>query len=864
MRAPLYDDENPPALVATDCESTCKSSTAIGDGNNNSPCTCPHYRALTTNRFANTAYNSFRPTREVTASCNFGGVKTRLGTHDIEDLVKFGADTEVKNDLALYKKLDETSMGLGLSGIKVHNVTPDGAAARAGLLIDDEIVKAGDCSDVQETEDIVNQIKGLRVGDPLIVSARRSPPAPNATTACPYILSQELAKQADIVFAPYNYILDPGIRNAMQISVENTVVIMDEAHNVEDVLRESGSISVKDLELMDLFVFLRQSATPDRTDWVNCEKVAVPQFGKHPSQKQFMFECVHEVFMLFERLIKITTQETERFVKGIGLSGAKGERKVRAERRFYKDDEEFECSYFGPGENVYNKDPRGCQKFFDLLKPRGCPDVEKYMDEVIGCAQAWYDRYQPSATNENVQKMMDRILDTCCKLYTASKRSEHFYVSLGVVANGNLSFALGEDDQEGGKRPKERNKCPNREVPCVCCNNDFIGKNILAYPTPADRSGSPVMHGKLVDGSRPKWLGTMTIHLLTPSINYEELQKCRTVVLASGTLSPIGSLAAELGLETAKAPSKMPKTESLDGAPPGPNSEEKGGKLQVKPPPLEAEHVINLQKQLFAVSVGYSPGGFGEEPRQLKVDAKNQNKDEFVDHLGESIVRVVKSIPRGGVLVFMPSYKFLNKCRWRWGLDGANRSATIARRLEAIKGKVMVEPRAQEDFENAKVEYVEAVKRGGCVLFAVYRGKMSEGVSFNDDNARGVICVGLPLPNSFSRSIKSKKQYNNEQRMYRGKTNLLTGADWYNQQAYRAIAQALGRCIRHGSDYGTVVLMDVRHCDSGDQEVSREGVSRCHENLPKWMRGGVRNLGRSGIGDSGVGGGGGGRWKLRD
>jgi hypothetical protein len=27
---------------------------------------------------------------------------------------------------------------------------------------------------------------------------------------------------------------------------------------------------------------------------------------------------------------------------------------------------------------------------------------------------------------------------------------------------------------------------------------------------------------------------------------------------------------------------------------------------------------------------------------------------------------------------------------------------------------------------------------GGCVLLAVYRGKMSEGISFNDNNARAV------------------------------------------------------------------------------------------------------------------------------
>ena len=117
---------------------------------------------------------------------------------------------------------------------------------------------------------------------------------------------------------------------------------------------------------------------------------------------------------------------------------------------------------------------------------------------------------------------------------------------------------------------------------------------------------------------------------------------------------------------------------------------------------------------------------------------------------------------------------------------------------------------------------------------------MSEGVSFNDDNARGVICIGIPFPSARDRCIEAKQNYNNEQRRLRNRTDLLPGTDWYSQQAYRAIAQALGRCIRHAADYGTVILMDSRHCDNGGAHVN--GVSIAHKNLPKWMRHHVRNV----------------------
>lgn len=81
--------------------------------------------------------------------------------------------------------------------------------------------------------------------------------------------------------------------------------------------------------------------------------------------------------------------------------------------------------------------------------------------------------------------------------------------------------------------------------------------------------------------------------------------------------------------------------------------------------------------------------------------------------------------------------------------------------------------------------------------------------------------------------------FNDEMRSLCGNKNLLPGNEWYSQQAYRAIAQALGRCLRHAGDYGTVILMDSRHCDDG---APVEGLCRAHRNLPKWMRHCVRNL----------------------
>ena len=51
---------------------------------------------------------------------------------------------------------------------------------------------------------------------------------------CPFYLTRELAKTADIVFMPYNYLIDPRVRAGLtNLNLEGSTLIFDEAHNVE-------------------------------------------------------------------------------------------------------------------------------------------------------------------------------------------------------------------------------------------------------------------------------------------------------------------------------------------------------------------------------------------------------------------------------------------------------------------------------------------------------------------------------------------------------------------------------------------------------------------------------------------------------
>ena len=51
---------------------------------------------------------------------------------------------------------------------------------------------------------------------------------------CPFFLARELAGSAELVFMPYNYLVDIKTRAGLKmLRFDDAVLIFDEAHNVE-------------------------------------------------------------------------------------------------------------------------------------------------------------------------------------------------------------------------------------------------------------------------------------------------------------------------------------------------------------------------------------------------------------------------------------------------------------------------------------------------------------------------------------------------------------------------------------------------------------------------------------------------------
>lgn len=49
---------------------------------------------------------------------------------------------------------------------------------------------------------------------------------------------------ADLIMMPYNYLLDAGSRQPYQVRWPNSIIIFDEAHNIESVASEAWSLDI--------------------------------------------------------------------------------------------------------------------------------------------------------------------------------------------------------------------------------------------------------------------------------------------------------------------------------------------------------------------------------------------------------------------------------------------------------------------------------------------------------------------------------------------------------------------------------------------------------------------------------------------
>ncbi|KAJ7134385.1 helicase C-terminal domain-containing protein [Mycena epipterygia] len=289
----------------------------------------------------------------------------------------------------------------------------------------------------------------------------------------------------------------------------------------------------------------------------------------------------------------------------------------------------------------------------------------------------------------------------------------------------------------------------------------------------------------------------MKFQLLNPAPHFlEVVESARSVILAGGTMSPISDVINQL---FAQLPAE-------------------------KITSFSCGHIIP-ESNLQTIVVSKGPRG-GE----LEYKAGKQGDETVIGELGQLLLNFAALVPRG-MIVFFPSYHFLNTAKAAWQKSG------VLARFEGKK-KVFFEPeqatrvdQVLQDYSSAVHEHSEpSVKSKGGLLFAVIGAKLSEGLNFADDLARAVVIVGLPFANLGSPELRERMKYVKQLEEKRGTTRPQgqkdAAAELYENMCMNAVNQSIGRAIRHRGDWASLILLDKRYASAS-----------IRNKLPKWIGG---------------------------
>ncbi|GAB2228119.1 hypothetical protein Droror1_Dr00009949 [Drosera rotundifolia] len=511
---------------------------------------------------------------------------------------------------------------------------------------------------------------------------------------CPYYLARELHKVVDILLVPYNYLIERRYKDLLNMEWRNSVLIFDEAHNLESICADATSF--------DLTSGLLTACIAEAK---NCVDMSLRRREIDRSHDK---KCNPDNFAILRGLLL----KLEKRISELHIDSK-------------------ELGFTRPGPYIY-------ELLADL-----------------------------NITSKSANKLIDMIEEA----------------ALLLEEDGNA---------DGGE---------SQEMKGVTCRLETMGEILRLIFKDGDTSHaeyyrvhvreSEASSGDSFRGGSGKASRTLSWWCFNPGFSMQDFSRrgVGSIILTSGTLSPMDSFAQEFKLEF--------------------------------PVRLENPHVISSD-QIWAGVLPAGPSG-----HSFNSSYRSRDSPEYKRDLGNAIVNLARIVP-DGLLVFFPSYYLMDQCVASWkdnSHENSSNSTSIWERICRHKLPV-VEPRQSSLFSLAIDDYMSKLKdssTSGAVFFAVCRGKVSEGLDFTDHAGRAVVITGLPFPTRNDPKVRLKREFlDHLAKPQTSRAKVLTGEEWYDQQASRAVNQAVGRVIRHQHDYGALIFCDERFSSSHRQsQVSR-------------------------------------------
>eukprot|EP01016_Furgasonia_blochmanni_P002677 TRINITY_DN11043_c0_g1_i2.p1 TRINITY_DN11043_c0_g1~~TRINITY_DN11043_c0_g1_i2.p1 ORF type:complete len:831 (+),score=146.97 TRINITY_DN11043_c0_g1_i2:59-2551(+) len=190
----------------------------------------------------------------------------------------------------------------------------------------------------------------------------------------------------------------------------------------------------------------------------------------------------------------------------------------------------------------------------------------------------------------------------------------------------------------------------------------------------------------------------------------------------------------------------------------------------------------------------------------------NERKDKAViKNYGNLLIELCTIVP-DGIICFFPSYRYMEDVVYQWNDMGI---------LEKIlEYKILyIESKDVDQTSISLMHFRKACDCGrGAVFLSIARGKVAEGIDFNEHYGRCVVMFGIPFQYTKSRTLGARLAYLKE-------NYAIKESDFLIFDAMRSCAQCVGRVMRGKNDYGIMIFADKRYSKQNKRD-----------KLPNWIK----------------------------
>lgn len=562
---------------------------------------------------------------------------------------------------------------------------------------------------------------------------------------CPYYLSKENIKNADIILLPYICILNENIRNNLKINIKNNIVIFDESQNIIENINSCNSVSISNHHILFCKIILNEYIKKYKNVLNNNNIIMIKQIIVYCNLLLESFTSIQQnlininKYTLLSKLDVLNLNNISNF-----LNNSMFCRKIKIFT------ESLMSTYF---ENI----KKYLHASFPIFKTTAIYILNEFTQKLIKSNLYDYvsihynDNYSPTiehsennlmnqinhstrTLNGNNCKDEQNIFSTDCDI-DKIKNKKRIMTSHGLTpvdskknklqnGNHNTKKELFMNDWDDSKDQDvndvmcKRSNCINNTQKCKnknikmsddnFNNDDKKGFNDDTY------NNLNIFFEEFFVKKRKDLFNEIEVISVSSCNNFQSITKdCSNVILIGGTLYPMEEFLL-LFLNYNKNKIKL----------------------------FSSDYIFKKQN-IFAriFSTNLISSDF------IDNTYKNRLKKDHLLNLAIYIYMITFNILYGNI-IFFPSYNFLNDFYNFLNKEGEY----IFNRIKKKKF-VFFEKKNDDTIVKNYMNNIENIKnidpnlriQNGCILFCVMNGKLSEGINFYDDLCRNVVVVGIPF-----------------------------------------------------------------------------------------------------------------------